>query len=170
MSTVSSFLGLAAESVHKSGVGEESVLILRIGNLSEEFLDLVLGDLISKVGQDVVELSKHHGAIGVLVIKLHQLDVVGIGTLAVRGFDGSLDLGDDLVELGELLALLISLALSNAGLLGDVEAKSVGDVAEVEEVELALAIPVVDVADLKDSVSISHGERMRIQGSSRRLA
>merc|ERR1711920_41498 len=111
-------LGLAAEPVNKGGVGEEAILILRIGNLSEEFLDLILGDLITKVGQDVVELSKHHCAIGVLVIKLHQLDVVGIGSLAVRGGNGSLDLGNDLVKLGELLALLISLALGNTDLLG----------------------------------------------------
>ena len=40
-------------------------------------------------------------------------------------------------------------------LLGDVVAEGVHDVAEEEQVELALAVPVVDVADLLDFVSVS---------------
>ena len=39
-------------------------------------------------------------------------------------------------------------------LLGDVQAQSVHDVSEEEEVDLALAIPIVDVADLKNSIGI----------------
>ena len=41
--------------------------------------------------------------------------------------------------------------MSESGyLLGDVEAQSVHDVSEEEEVDLALAIPVVDVTDVLD--------------------
>merc|ERR1711920_123943 len=149
-------LGLAAEPVNKGGVGEEAILILRISNLSEKFLDHILGDLITKVGQDVVKLSKHHGAIGVLVIQLHQFNVVSIGALGIRGSNGSLDLGNNLIKLGKLLALLISLALGNTDLLGHIESKSISNVAKVEKVELALAIPVIDVTDLQDCLSISH--------------
>merc|ERR1711910_258204 len=75
--------------------------------------------------------------------------VVGVGSLAVGGLQG-------LLELGELLALLIGLAKADAHLLGGVVAHGVHDVAEEEEVELALAIPVVDVTDLLNSISVNH--------------
>ena len=43
-------------------------------------------------------------------------------------------------------------------LLGGVVAHGVHDVAEVEQVKLTLAIPVVDVTDLLDSIGINHDE------------
>ena len=43
-----------------------------------------------------------------------------------------------------------SLSPVSGYLLGDVEAQSVHDVSEEEEVDLALAIPVVDVTDVLD--------------------
>ena len=39
-------------------------------------------------------------------------------------------------------------------LLGDVHAKSIEDIHEVVHVEYAFAIPIVDVADLKNSIGI----------------
>merc|ERR1711936_1170180 len=79
-----------------------------------------------------------------------------IGSLAVGGLESLLNLGDDIVELGELLALLAGLAEANAHLLGGVVAHGVHDVAKEEEVKLALAIPVVDVTDLLNSISVNH--------------
>merc|ERR1711993_102431 len=92
----------------------------------------------------------------VLSYSFSRLHVVGVGSLAVGGLQGLLDLGDDVVELGELLALLVGLAKADAHLLGGVVAHGVHDVAEEEEVELALAIPVVDVTDLLNSISVNH--------------
>ncbi len=57
---------------------------------------------------------------------------------------------DYVVELCELLLLLVGLAQADADLLGDVDAEGVEDVAQVEQVELALAVPVVQVADALD--------------------
>ena len=70
--------------------------------------------------------------------------------LGVGGSNGSLDLLDNVVVLGELLALLISLAKTDADLLGDVEAEGVHHVSEEEEIDFAFAIPIVDVADVFD--------------------
>merc|ERR1719318_872050 len=53
-------LGLAGQSVDEWHVWEESILILRITELSKQFLDIFLGDLVSKIGKDVFKLSKHH--------------------------------------------------------------------------------------------------------------
>ena len=109
-------LGLAGETVKEGHVGEESVLILRVADLSEHLLHILLGDLVSKVAQDVVELSEHHGAVLVFVVQLQELEVVVVCSLAVGGLQGRLNHADDIVELGELLALLVGLAEANAHL------------------------------------------------------
>ena len=102
--------------VQEAHVGEETVLILRVAELSKELLDILLGDLVSEIAQDVVKLSQHHGAVAVFVVELEELEVVGVSSLGVGGGDGGLDLLDNIVILGELLALLVSLSLGNAGL------------------------------------------------------
>ena len=66
------------------------------------------------------------------------------------GVEALLNHLDDIVELCELLLLLVGLAQADADLLGDVDAEGVEDVAQVEQVELALAVPVVQVADALD--------------------
>merc|ERR1719491_733756 len=154
--SVAGFLGLASQAVEERHVGEQTVLILRVADLSEHLRHILLGDLVSEVAQDVVELSEHHGAVLVFVVRLQELEVVGVCSLAVGGLQGRLNHADDVVELGELLALLVGLAEANAHLLGGVVAHGVHDVAEVEQVELTLAIPVVDVTDLLNSISVNH--------------
>merc|ERR1712130_648367 len=66
-------LGLAGESVQEAHVWEHSILILWVTQLSKKFLDILLRNLISKIAEDVVKLSKHHGTIAVFVIQLQQL-------------------------------------------------------------------------------------------------
>jgi len=151
-------LCLAGEPVQEGLVGEHAVLIFGVSQLSQKGHGVFLGDLISQVGEDVLELSQHHGAVLVLVVELAELDVVVVGAGALWGLDGVVDESDDVVEGGELLALLLLLAKADADLLGHVEAGGVDNVHQVEHVQLAFAIPVVDVADLLNSVSISHFE------------
>jgi len=154
------FLGLAGQSVQEGHVGEQTILVLGIAKLSEQFLDIVLGHLVTEVAEDVVKLSEHHGAVAVFVVELEELQVVSVGSLGVRGGNGGLDLLDDIVVLGELLALLVSLSLGDASLLGNVQAQSVHDVSEEEQVNLAFAIPVVDVADVLNLSLINHFEKL----------
>merc|ERR1719205_531066 len=122
---LSEFLGLASQSVNKWHVWEESIFILRVAKLSEKLLHIFLWDFISKIGKDVLELN-----------------IVVVGSRAVRGDLGGIDLLDDVIELGEFLAFLISLSKTNARLLGGVHAKGIHDISEEEEVKLAFAIPI----------------------------
>merc|ERR1712029_444598 len=55
-----------------------------------------------------------------------------------------------------LLGDLISLSLSNTGLLGDVQAQGVADVSKEEEIDLTFAVPIVDVADVFNLSLINH--------------
>merc|ERR1719167_2194327 len=149
------FLGLAAQSVDEGSVGEESILILGAGKLSEKLLDIFLGDFVTKVSKDVLEFSEHHGSVAVFVVELEELNVVVVGSGGVRGVLGSVDV---LVELGEFLAFLIGLSKTNANLLGGVHSKGIHDISEEEKVKFAFAIPIVDVADFLNSLSINHFE------------
>merc|ERR1712117_599701 len=141
-------LGLAGESVEEAHVWEHAILIFRVTELSKQLLDISLGHLITKIAEDVVKLSQHHGTVGVFVVQLQQLKVVVVFPLRVRGGNSSLDLLDNIIVLGKLLALLIRLTEANTDLLGDVQAKSVHDVSQEEEINLAFAIPVIDVTDV----------------------
>jgi len=152
------FLGLSGQSVQEGHVGEQTILVLGVTQLSEQVLHIGLGHLVTEVAEDVVQLSEHHGAVAVFVVELEELKVVGVGSLGVGGGNGGLALLDNVVVLGELLALLVGLSLGDTGLLGDVQAKSVHDVSEEEEIDLAFAIPVVDVADVLDLCFINHFE------------
>merc|ERR1712241_885620 len=149
-------LSLAAQSVDEWSVWEETIFIFWIGQFSEESKSIFFGDLISQVGQDVFKLSQHHGSILVFVVQFAQFDVVMVVATHFWGLHGSLDHFDDFIEAGVLLFFFFLLAICHADLLGNVEAQGVHDITKIEQVELALAMPIVNVADFLNSISISH--------------
>ena len=104
----------------------------------------------TKIAQDVLQLCQHHGTIFVLVIELAELNIVMVVSKSLRFLQGLIDELGDLVEFAELLAIVISLAVFHANLLGDVEVEGIEDVHEVVHVQDAFAIPVIDVADFLD--------------------
>merc|ERR1719282_2096536 len=67
------------------------------------------------------------------VIQLQQLKVVSIASLGVWGGNSSFDLLNNIIILGKLLSLLISLAQTNTDLLGDVKTKSIHHISKEEE-------------------------------------
>merc|ERR1712241_1651314 len=91
---------------------------------SKQLLVLFLGDLVSKIGKDVLELGKHHGSVAVFVIKLKKFNVVVVGSGGVGGVLGSVNLLDDVIEFSEFLAFFISLAKTDAHLLCGVHARA----------------------------------------------
>merc|ERR1712029_1298363 len=86
------YLSLASESVKEAHVWEHAVFVLGVAELSKELLDIILGNLITKIAKNVVELGKHHGSVAVFVVELQELQVVVVSSLRVWGSDGSLDL------------------------------------------------------------------------------
>ena len=110
---------------------------------------------LTQVGQDVFKFSQHHGSIFVFVVQFTQFNVVMVVAVVFGGLQGSVDHGDNFVEAGEFLVLFFLLAILHADLLGDVESQGIHDVTKVEQVELSLAMPIVDLTDLLNSISIS---------------
>merc|ERR1719315_284380 len=126
-------LSLPSQSVYKWHVGEESVFILR-----------------------VTQLSKHHGSIVVFVIELEELHIVCIGSGGVGSVSCSLHFLDHVIKLGKLLSLFISLAKTYTDLLGGVHTKSIHHISKEEQVYFTLTIPVIDVTDVFNFLSIHH--------------
>ena len=106
---------------------------------------------LTQVGQDVFELSQHHGSVFVFVVQFAQFNVVMVVAMIFWGLQGCIDHGNNFVEAGEFLCFFFLLSISHADFLGDVESQGINDVPEVEQVDLALTVPIVDVADFLDS-------------------
>ena len=61
---------------------------------------------------------------------------------------------DNLIEFAEFLLNIVSLAVFDANLLGEVHAHGVEDIHEVVHVKDTLAMPIIDVADPLNFISI----------------
>merc|ERR1739849_67224 len=127
-------LCLAAKLVQEWRVREETILVLLASQLIKHLGGILLGDQVTHVAQNVLQLGQHHGAVLVLVIELAQLDKVVVVTNNLRLLQSLLDKADDLVKLAELLASIVSLAELDADLLDDVDTKGIEDVHEVVHV------------------------------------
>merc|ERR1719209_2326309 len=92
----------------------------------------------------------------VFVVQFAQFNVVMVVAVVFGGLQGSVDHGDNFVEAGEFLVLFFLLTILHADLFCDVESQGIHDVTKVEQVELSLAMPIVDLTDLLNSISISH--------------
>ena len=106
---------------------------------------------LTQVGQDVFELSQHHGSVFVFVVQFAQFNVVMVVAMIIWGLQGCIDHGNNIIEAGEFLVFFFLLSVGHADFLGDVESQGINDVPEVEQVDLALTVPIVDVADFLDS-------------------
>merc|ERR1719209_954245 len=149
-------LGLASQSVHKGHVGEESVFILWVTQLSEQFLYVFLWNLITKICKDVFQFRKHHCSVAVFVIKLEEFNIVCIGSGGVGSVSCGLHFLNHVIKLGKLLPLLISLAKTYTDLLGGVHAESIHHISKEEQVDFTFAIPVIDVTDVFNFLGIDH--------------
>ena len=145
-------LCLAAELVQEWCVREETILVLLTSQLIKHLDSILLGNHVPQVAQDVLQLGQHHGAVLVLVVELAELDKVMVVTEDLRLLQSLLDEGNDLVKLAELLAIVVSLAVLDADLLDNVEAKGIEDVHKVVHVDDTLHVPIIDLADPLDII------------------
>ena len=110
--------------------------------------------LLTKIAQDIFELSHHHGTIIIFVVQFAQLHVVMVVSRVFWLLDGLVHKADDLIELAEFLVDIIGLTELDSNFLGDVHAKSIEDIHEVVHIKYTFAIPVIDFTDFSSSSSI----------------
>merc|ERR1712083_708146 len=131
----------------EGSVGEETILILRISQRFQKLSAIFLGDLITHERQEGLKLSQHHGSIFIFVVQFAQLNKVMI----VSGVFWL----SNLIEWKEFLLNIISLAIFDTNLFGEVHAHGVEDIHEVVHVKDTLAMPIIDVADPLNFISIN---------------
>ena len=104
--------------------------------------------------QEGFKLSQHHGAILVFVVQFAQLNKVMVVSSVFWLSNNFLGKFNDFVEWEEFLLNIIGLAPFDANLLGEVHAHGVEDIHEVVHVKDTLAMPIIDVADPLNFISV----------------
>merc|ERR1712027_144362 len=145
---------LAAQFVQEGTVGEETIFILSSSQFIQKLGAILLGNFITHKRQESFKLSQHHGSILIFVVQFAQLNIVVVVTSVFWLLDCLLDKGDNLIKLAKFLFNIVSLSVFDSGFLGEVHAKSIEDVHEVVHVKFALAMPIVDIADPSNFISI----------------
>merc|ERR1712117_471112 len=144
--------------------GHEALIVSGLAELLHQGLGLLLGQLLSEVGQKTEQLVGEHGVVVIFVVELQDLNKV-VETSLVLGVLTGLVHGED-ISLGEHLLSLLggSSDLSN-GLEGGVQVAGSDEVTSVEGVNLAISLEVIDIEGEFNSVNFllleskfSHGD------------
>ena len=124
--------------------GDEAVIVSGVAQLLHQVLGLLLGQLLTKVGQETEQLVGKHGVVVVFVVELEDLNkvveaslVLGVLAGLVHGED--IGLGQELLSLGAATSDLLD------GLQGGVQVAGTDKVANIEGVNLAISLEVIDV-------------------------
>jgi len=144
----------SAHPLQEGNEGHEAILILRLTELLHQGLSLLLGQLLTEVGQETEKLVSDHGVVVIFVVQLQDLNKVVEATL-VLGVLGSL-VGGVALGLGkDLLSLLGLTADLSDGLQGGVKVASSDEIAEVEGIDLAISLEVIDIKSKVNCVNLS---------------
>ena len=143
----------SAHPLQEGDEGHEAFIIGGLAQLLHEGLGLLLGQLLSEVGQQSEQLVGQHGVVVVLVVQLQDLNEVVEATL-VLGVLAGLVHGEDIGLGEELLALGDSTADLLDGLQGGVQVAGADEVANVEGVDLAVSLEVIDVKGEVDGINL----------------
>merc|ERR1712020_806479 len=146
---------LSAQFVKEGSIGEETIFILRISQRFQKLSAIFLVDLVTHERQEGLKLSQHHGSIFIFVVQFAQLNKVMIVSSVFWLSNNLLGKFNNLIEWKEFLLNIISLAVFDTNLLGEVHTHGVKDIHEVVHVKDTLAMPIIDVADPLNFISIN---------------
>ena len=124
--------------------GDEAVVVSGVAQLLHQVLGLLLGQLLTEVDQQLEQLVLQDGVVGIFVVQLQDLNevveaslVLGVLAGLVHGED--IGLGQELLSLGDSTTNLLD------GLQGGVKVAGTDKVANIEGINLAVSLEVIDV-------------------------
>ena len=122
----------------------EALIVSRVAQLLHQVLGLLLGQLLTEVHQQLEQLELQDGVVGIFVVQLQDLNEVVEATLVLGVLAGlvhgeDIGLGQELLSLGDSTTDLLD------GLQGWVQVAGTDKVANVEGVNLAISLEVIDV-------------------------
>ena len=122
----------------------EALIVSRVAQLLHQVLGLLLGQLLTEVHQQLEQLELQDGVVGIFVVQLQDLNEVVEATL-VLGVLAGLVHGEDIGLGQELLSLGTSTSNLLDGLQGGVKVAGTDEVANIEGIDLAVSLEVIDV-------------------------
>merc|ERR1711936_1002939 len=144
----------STQSLDKRNVWNETFIVFFVAELIKKFGHIFLWNFITQKVQKSVQFRQHHGAIFIFVIQSAQLNEVMVVSSMFGFLDSLFDEADNLIVLAEFLSKVISLAVFDGDFFGQIHSKCIENVHEIVHVQLAFTIPIVDGADLFNSISI----------------
>jgi len=134
--------------------GSEALSILGVAQFVHQALGFLLGELLTQVGQQPEEIFAKHGLVGVFVVQLQDLNEI-VNATGVLGVLGLLEEGIHVLETDGPLALLLLTTNLNDGLHGGVQVAGANEVTNVETVDLAISLEVVNLEGELDFFNIT---------------
>merc|ERR1712128_274998 len=135
------FLFSLAHPLEEGDEWHESIIVSGVAELLHQTLGVLLGQLLSEV---VEELVLNDGVVVVFVIQLHDLNKVVEASLVLGVLTG-LEHGEDFIFAEDLLSLFCGSSDGGDGLEGWVDVAGPHEVSNVEGVDLAVSLEVVDI-------------------------
>merc|ERR1712178_153313 len=142
----------SAHSLKEGNERHESFIISRVTELLHQRLGLLLGQLLTKVGQQSEQLVGKHGVVVIFVIKLQDLNKVVESSLVLAVLAGLVH-GEDLSLGQHLLSLLLSSSNLSDGLEGWVQVTGSDQISSIEGINLAISLEVIDIKGEFDGVN-----------------
>merc|ERR1711950_125945 len=133
--------------------GNEAVVVGGVAQLLHQVLGLLLGQLLTEVHQQLEQLELQDGVVGIFVVQLQDLNEVVEATL-VLGVLAGLVHGEDIGLGQELLSLSDSTTDLLDGLQGGVKVAGTDEVANIEGIDLAVSLEVIDVKGEVDGINL----------------
>merc|ERR1712117_882411 len=133
--------------------GDEAVIVSGVAQLLHQVLGFLLGQLLTEVHQQLEQLELQDGVVGIFVVKLQDLNEVVEATLVLGVLAGlvhgeDIGLGQELLSLGAATSDLLD------GLQGWVEVAGTDKVANIEGINLAISLEVIDVKGEVDGINL----------------
>jgi len=133
--------------------GSEALSVLGVAQLIHQTLGFFLGELLTQVGQQPEEIFAKHGLVGVFVVQLQDLNEI-VDATGVLGVLGLFEEGIHVLEADGLLALLLLTTNLSDGFHGGVQVAGANEVTNVETVDLAISLEVIDLEGELDFFNI----------------
>ena len=99
---------------------------------------------ITQVGQQPEEILGEHGLVGIFVVQLQDLNEI-VDATGVLGVLGLFEEGIHILEDDGLLALFLLTSNLDNGLHGGVQVASADEISNVETIDLAISLEVIDL-------------------------
>jgi len=143
-----------AQTFQKGHERSETLIVLGVAKLVHQALSFLLGKFLTKIGQQPEEILAEDGLVLVLVVQFQDFNEI-VDATGVLGVLGLLEDGVHLIDGDHLLALFLETTAHVVdGVVGGVQVAGADEVTNVEGIDFAVTLEVVDLEGELDFFNI----------------